>query len=505
MMMMMMTPPLLGNLRGSTARRQFGVMKQSWYYGSRFCLATFLMVGTFCYQLLLQPQWYTLSMTMIPNTDPDLPPQRLMMIPLAAVEPLLPQVATADTMSQGGHDVDKDTTLIETEHALLDLMEAATRNDAGKVASAKLAGDDGDKATMPFNFNTTQGMAACLLIKDDNHWVIEWLAYHWFVLPLRHLVVVIDPDSKTSPRKILDRWKGLMQIDIWEESHFQQPIPESMGNIYQNNTQLMHHRHRQTSFYMKCLQYFQDSAMPWVLLTDTDEFISLDYRGLQKHPQKILRDMAQQFPIQKPGSVLQSLLYHRQMTGKVQKCIYLQRYQVGSREANASLVGRFLPNVNNSNSSDSNSSNMLLQPQDFVTQRFLYETEDKTKIGKNMMHVMAVSMVKANPNVHKVSLHCPPRDAANGIESTAFFKLRHYLGTQEQFSFRSDPRKTAKNGPIPQGANYDQRNLDAYVRRGAGANYMDSDSQGWIEGFIQQVGLAKAKELLAGVGQVGVE
>jgi hypothetical protein len=26
-----------------------------------------------------------------------------------------------------------------------------------------------------------QGMAACLLVKDDNHWLSEWLAYHKYI------------------------------------------------------------------------------------------------------------------------------------------------------------------------------------------------------------------------------------------------------------------------------------------------------------------------------------
>jgi hypothetical protein len=83
-----------------------------------------------------------------------------------------------------------------------------------------------------FNLTTTRGVAAALLIKDDNHWLIEWLAYHYHVLPLRHLVVTIDPDSKTSPRKILDRWKGLMRIDIWEEKVFKKPIPHAFRKKY---------------------------------------------------------------------------------------------------------------------------------------------------------------------------------------------------------------------------------------------------------------------------------
>jgi hypothetical protein len=118
--------------------------------------------------------------------------------------------------------------------------------------------------------------------------------------------------------------------------------------------------------------------------------------------------------------------------------------------------------------------------------------------GKNMMHVAAVAAVdavRANHNVHKVSYHCPGRDSADSIESTAMFKIHHYVGTLEQFSFRSDPRAETNVS----------RNVQLYVKKGDGTTDLYTHSQGWIEGFIQQVGLAKAKELLEGVGQVGVD
>jgi hypothetical protein len=345
-----------------------------------------------------------------------------------------------------------------------------------------------------FNLTTTRGIAAGLLIKDDNHWVVEWLAYHYHVLPLRHLVVVIDPDSKTSPREILDRWKGLMRIDIWEEEFFQKPIPTAFRQLYDNNTRLMNHRHRQVTFYVKLLRTLNKIGIPWVLLTDTDEFVSMDYRGLQKHANPLLRDMAGQFPIQTPGSILQALMHYEQMTNKTQSCLFVPRYIVGSKEANAILVERYLPASNDTNSS--------LNPHKFLTQRYLYQAKERMPDGKNMMHVTAVDTVKANPNVHKVSHYCPRRDGADSIESTALFKIHHYMGTLEQYSFRSDPRAETNVSlhPVTKG-----RNEQAYNKKGNGTTDLYTHSQGWIEGFIQQVGLAKAKELLAGVGQVGVE
>lgn len=36
------------------------------------------------------------------------------------------------------------------------------------------------------------GFSACLIFKDDNDRLVEWIAYHYQVLPLRFLVVGVD-------------------------------------------------------------------------------------------------------------------------------------------------------------------------------------------------------------------------------------------------------------------------------------------------------------------------
>merc|ERR1740124_1124009 len=45
---------------------------------------------------------------------------------------------------------------------------------------------------------TSDGIAVCLLIRDDNDRLPEWLAYHYQMLPLLHLVVAVDPGAAHS-------------------------------------------------------------------------------------------------------------------------------------------------------------------------------------------------------------------------------------------------------------------------------------------------------------------
>jgi hypothetical protein len=78
--------------------------------------------------------------------------------------------------------------------------------------------------------NTT--FSACLLIKDDNAILSEWIAYHYHTLNLRHLVVAVDPNSAEAPDIILNRWRHHtdMKIFQWKDSDY---MPQSfLDNEY---------------------------------------------------------------------------------------------------------------------------------------------------------------------------------------------------------------------------------------------------------------------------------
>jgi hypothetical protein len=135
---------------------------------------------------------------------------------------------------------------------------------------------------------------------DDNHLLIEWLAYHYHTVNLRTLVIAIDPKSSTSPIPILNRYTTpttptmnnethtnthhpLMDIIIWERDDQYMTLNEfeasqryirkfhspstSTGSQHTNESSsttttttttigetLIQHRARQRVFYTKCLQ-----------------------------------------------------------------------------------------------------------------------------------------------------------------------------------------------------------------------------------------------------------
>lgn len=53
---------------------------------------------------------------------------------------------------------------------------------------------------------TSSSSSFCLLIKDDNEILSEWIAYHYHVFNMRRLIVAVDPDSVTSPLDVLRLW-----------------------------------------------------------------------------------------------------------------------------------------------------------------------------------------------------------------------------------------------------------------------------------------------------------
>jgi hypothetical protein len=62
------------------------------------------------------------------------------------------------------------------------------------------------------------GLSACLLVNDENPRLPEWLAYHYHVLPLRSIIVAVDPVSRHQPNEILYRWPRMgMEVEIWQD------------------------------------------------------------------------------------------------------------------------------------------------------------------------------------------------------------------------------------------------------------------------------------------------
>jgi hypothetical protein len=114
--------------------------------------------------------------------------------------------------------------------------------------------------------------SACLLLNDDNHYLIEWLAYHYQVMPLRNLIVAVVPLSRTSPKQVLDRWRDRIRITEWNDTDIFPEVPAA------DDATVGTHRSRQTRFNARCLQALHAQEEHWVLMTDVDEYTLINPR-----------------------------------------------------------------------------------------------------------------------------------------------------------------------------------------------------------------------------------
>lgn len=282
--------------------------------------------------------------------------------------------------------------------------------------------------------------SACLLMMDDNHFLTEWLAYHYHTLPLRHLIVAVDPRSVTSPSKILDRWRAHgMVIEEWSDNDFlSKNIPSQSDTMYirKNNPSLSDsqiavismHRTRQRQFYSKCMKVLKAANRTWTLLVDTDEYLVINKRATK-------RFKVQAPSMEQPASVMsfirQELAKSESEFPKDSPCIMIPRLRFGSQESLPEDVHRNVPSGFNASA--------------LITLRFrkhaLPETYTMNKMGKTIIDVSKLKTSKIivkNPH-RPLSDYCPESEVLTKIKDNLFV-VHHYAGTWEQYSFREDYR-----------------------------------------------------------------
>jgi len=122
-----------------------------------------------------------------------------------------------------------------------------------------------------------ESLSACLLWKDENHLLSEWIGYHFYALHLRHLVIAVHPLSKTSPHSILDEWKPRMWIQEWKDQNY------------------INDRKHQQNFHANCTRFLWEQNRTWVAYIDANEYLTVskdtveDTQQLFSQPGNVLR------------------------------------------------------------------------------------------------------------------------------------------------------------------------------------------------------------------------
>eukprot|EP00980_Cylindrotheca_fusiformis_P014074 scaffold3674_cov75-Cylindrotheca_fusiformis.AAC.4 len=311
------------------------------------------------------------------------------------------------------------------------------------------------------NSNTTvdiekSAFSFCLLIKDDNDIMNEWIAYHYHTLNLRTMIVSIDPDSKTTPEPLLQAWRDQFDLhyEIWDDSkympdwflngHFEK-VPrmikwqdknaskwqEEGANVSLEERQravleINKHRYRQAKFLQHCAKYLQENEYTWTTHIDTDEYIVINPTYRKKKRGKV------NLALHKPNVVYDHLIKMNKGGYNINwPCISMPRVLYGSVE-------------------DGNTTTLKER---FESLRWKFHAAyDNDELNKQPKAIMDVSgfppfdETKKAFSIHRPSIHLCRMQGQMNVKDWRKYPLtiNHYLGSLERYQAREDTRRTVK-------------------------------------------------------------
>jgi hypothetical protein len=317
--------------------------------------------------------------------------------------------------------------------------------------------------------------SACILVMDDNHRLVEWIAYHYYALNLRHLVVTVDPHSRTRPTAILDRWRDRMYIEEWNDRSF---LRFHLMRNENDTVAIRHlkHRWRQSTFYKGCIRSLRQFNRTWTTFIDSDEYLAINSRTVDNTALRM----------QQPGHVAD---FFHEITRQAQSdpnytfavnfgqpCVLLSRAMYGSVESTDEEIRRDVPD--------------FLDPARFDTLRWRHRSNTVDfAFAKSLIDVSQVEQhhIAGRGTAHKVLIEmCKSKSF---LPYTLPIGIHHYLGSWEQYSYRDDARDGG-----------DAHSYKTWQRKGSALVSTDDEIRPWIRGFVNMVGNGTALSLLEGAG-----
>jgi hypothetical protein len=375
------------------------------------------------------------------------------------------------------------------------------------------------------NTNTTE-FSACLLIKDDNAILNEWIAYHYHVLNLRRIIVAVDPSSETSPSTIWQTWRNHTDLTVteWTDTDFMPQTflkrgyhinprfinadanksawhngDEDAATVKADRLLISNHRFRQVTFLSSCLRQLKKEKRTWAMHIDTDEYVVVnpmlrrqeqaqDQKSQQLH--KSMRNIknVQVPPLAEPNSI-ETVLQQIQQDAKLQKnanypCISMPRLLFGSVERNETTTASI--------STAANTNKSFFNTTLFETLRWKYHAaltdKERNAQPKVMVDVSAVPLDDEMFHEKAFSIHRPSKKLCRSIDQLTFDKVEkypltvnHYVGARERYVARKDTRRNERA--------YEYK---AHVHAGGSDDWITT----WLDGFVQEQGPEKASALL---------
>eukprot|EP00588_Corethron_pennatum_P000311 CAMPEP_0194282560 /NCGR_PEP_ID=MMETSP0169-20130528/23396_1 /TAXON_ID=218684 /ORGANISM="Corethron pennatum, Strain L29A3" /LENGTH=486 /DNA_ID=CAMNT_0039027921 /DNA_START=14 /DNA_END=1474 /DNA_ORIENTATION=- len=400
----------------------------------------------------------------------------------------------------------------------------------------------------------TPGLSACLLVKDENDRLPEWIAYHLTTAPLKFLIVAVDPLSKVEPTDILKGFNGTDGLVIWQwfDGDYMPPRIFKKAKeqfrlykrgIYEPDDKPQAHTFhvmRQNHFVSACLLRMKLMGKRWVFHIDADEFLTFNSIDREQDPYpplsganyveqavsgsirkeeweetaELLRNGVSQY---KGGTVpgvsgrSKEIMRVREQVPKVgRETIEKFILKHKKRPPFSDRRGFMLPRLYFSglrSDPDIISANVPKEfdPKNLFTMKYLIHANrgwfEHNGHGKTLMDISQFKIGTfplfgiAVKNVHNLMMQDRARTMYETLYSDedilpfndALFRVHHYSGSWESFSFKSDGRRTKED--------YKKKNdiLDPLL---------SDDMRPWLQAFVNKVGIRVAQELLRDTGKV---
>lgn len=367
------------------------------------------------------------------------------------------------------------------------MSSSSSGSPSGRTATTITGQDDDLPSGPPFPKDAT---AACLLMFDDNLSLVEWIAYHYHTMRLRHVVLLTDPRSTESPVPILERWKTQgLTYEYWDDEARVFPSTAILQGLREAGDLVQLHRHRQSYFYARCMRELKErrqsssaaddddsSSDQWLLLTDVDEYVALNPHATEPS-HRLYRPRLRGNVTYAPADAIWDFLRDEE---RLPACLHMARRDMVSRESTRDDVNAAVPSSLNATA--------------FYTTRWRHQSARRIT-GKCLVNLRAVRREEIplqSPRQGHVPLprHCPswgPKYFYT-TDNTVLI-VHHYLGTQTQYQYRDDPRRDRTTGGFAEKQRYPTRVQDTL--------------RSWLPGFVAQVGEDEAQRLLQGAGTLG--
>lgn len=322
--------------------------------------------------------------------------------------------------------------------------------------------------------NLTQAaFGACIMVKEDNDLLYEWIAYHYTVLPLGYLVIGSDLANSQDPAYVLNRWTkaGVYDLRHWiltpeafihrhgnyDEKYGRNTTTKDGAELTSAELRSHYHHaliHRQKGFLTACTELLKKHGVGWSVFIDSDEFVLLN--PLTPEDELLEVDGKSHLSISKRSyEIRQSFLEYAgnqtfldivldlQRKNDIMECYTMPRLLVGA------LENRTCPNEDGVQSVQQLAHvHMSDRFQHMSTLRFVQHAKkgdfSRSKYGKVMMDISKIPdqtiEFKQPRNIHRpYDDHCGSAGGAH-FPNSLFF-LFHYIGSWDRYASRDDRRR----------------------------------------------------------------